>query len=267
MTDLGSGKSAPVVEGFFIDSFDVSAAEKQAVFAAEPTSGKRQIWLAACDHSSPSRMLTSSGESRPFFAADNDVVFSASEGNNNYIFRLRLDDAARTKVTDNPITHLVGTSPDGLLAVAIAVAKPSPTTAMIAIPVQGGPIMKICPATCNLAKWSPDGTRFYVEPLGQRTQSGATAVIAVPPGKSLPELPASGIGSPQEFARLAHSKVIDLSGFKYVGQDLAPGVAPDTLVYARTAVHRNISRSRCPDRSLSYTQASLTLPAMTECRR
>jgi DNA-binding winged helix-turn-helix (wHTH) protein/Tol biopolymer transport system component len=246
VTDLGSGKSTPVVEGFSIEGFDVSADGKLAVFGAWPASGEMQIWLAACDHSSPPRMLASSGERYPFFGPDDNVVFQAAEGNNNFLFRMKLDGSGRTKVSDSPITHLIGASPDGLLAVAIAPANGSPTTAMIAVPFRGGSIVEICPATCNLAKWSPDGSRFYVEPLGQRSQSGATAAIPVPPGKSLPVLPASGISSPQDFAGLPHSKVIDLASFKYVGQDLAPGVAPDTFVYARTAVHRNIFQIPVP---------------------
>jgi Tol biopolymer transport system component len=246
VADLASGKSDPLVEGSVIDSFNISANGKQVVFAAEPSSGKRQIWLAACDHSFSPRMLASSEERFPFFGPSDDVVFQASEENKNFLFRMKLDGSGRTKVSDGPITHFMGTSPDGLLAVAIAPTNGSPTTAMIAVPVEGGPIVKICPATCSLAKWSPDGTRFYVEPLGQSAQGGATAAIPVPAGKSLPELPASGFSSPQDFAGLAHSKIIDLSGFKYLGDDLAPGVAPDTFVYARTAVHRNIFRIPVP---------------------
>jgi hypothetical protein len=246
VADLASGKNDPLVEGFVIDSFNVSADGKLVVFATEPNSEKRQIWLAACDHSFPPRKLASSGERYPFFGPAGDVVFQASEGNKNFLFRTKLDGSGRTKVSNGPITHFMGTSPDGLFAVALAPVNGSPTTAMIAVPVQGGPIVKICPATCNLAKWSPDGARFYVEPLGQRTQSGATVAIAVPPGKSLPELPASGFSSPQDFAGLAHSKIIDLSGFKYLGDNLTPGVSPDAFVYARTAVHRNIFQIPVP---------------------
>lgn len=246
VADLASGKNDPLVEGFVIDSFNVSADGKLVVFAAEPNSDKRQIWIAACDHSFPPRKLASSGEIYPFFGPDDDVVFQASEGNKNFLFRTKLDGSGRTKVSDIPIIHFMGTSPDGLFAVAIAPTNGLPTTAMIAVPVQGGPIVKICPAICNLAKWSPDGSRFYVEPLGQSTQGGATAAIPVLAGKSLPELPASGFSSPQDFAGLAHIKVIDLSGFKYLGDSLAPGVVPDTFVYARTAVHRNIFQIPVP---------------------
>jgi hypothetical protein len=92
-----------------------------------------------------------------------------------------------------------------------------------------------------MAKWSPDGARFYVEELLQGTESGMTVALAVLKGKSLPDLPTSGIRSAKDSAALPGSKVIDLSTFDstHVGQNVAPGL-DESFIYAKTNVRQNL---------------------------
>jgi hypothetical protein len=144
-------------------------------------------------------MLASSGEDRPFFGPDNNVIFRVSDGGKNYIFLMRSDGSGRRKVIRGPILNFEGISPDGRWALAMVSVNGVPSTAMVAVPVQGGAARTICPARC-MTKWSPDGTLFYVEELLQGTGSGMTVVLSVPKGKSLPDLPASGIRSAQDSA-------------------------------------------------------------------
>lgn len=100
-----------------------------------------------------------------------------------------------------------------------------------------------CPIRLQLSIWER-GASSQAPHCAYATGLGSLAPLPV--NRPRFELTLWCLCSPQEFARLAHSKVIDLSGFKYVGQDLAPGVAPDTFVYARTAVHRNIFQIPLP---------------------
>lgn len=160
---------------------------------------------------------------------------------------MRKDGSGRTKVTPDPILTLMGASPDGRWAVATMPVNEVPSSAVFAMPVEGGSAQKICPATC-MAKWSPDGTRFYVEPLLQGVKSGMTVAIPVPRGKSLPALPVSGIRTAQDSATLPGSVVIDTSSFdpSHVGQNIAPGAVADSFAYAKTIAHRNLFRIPIP---------------------
>jgi hypothetical protein len=99
VTDIASGKSEPVVQGFSITSYDVSYDGQEAVFATQPSGRPSQLWLASCARAFAPRMLASSGEDRPFFGPHNDVTFRMSEGQSNYLFRMKRDCSGRTKVS------------------------------------------------------------------------------------------------------------------------------------------------------------------------
>jgi hypothetical protein len=246
VTELQSGQSHPVVEGFSITSYDVSPDGKEAVFAARSPDGGSQLWLASCDRGFAPRMLASGGD-RPFFGNGDEVFFRVSEGRKNYLFRMKRDRSQRTKVAQTPIIDFKGMSPDRRWAVATIPVSDAPRTAVVAIPVQGGAMKTICPAEC-MAKWSPDGARFYVEDFLQGTGSGMTVVMPVPKGKALPDLPAAGIRSAQDAGAVPGSTVLDLSSLdpSHAGVNVAPGLAEGTFVYARSIVHRNLFQIPLP---------------------
>src|ERR1700722_9358401 len=100
---------------------------------------------------------------------------------------MKRDRSQRTKVTQTPIINFKGMSPDRHWAVATILVSGAPPTAVVAIPVQGGAMRTICPAEC-MAKWSPDGARFYVEDFPKATGSGMTVVVPVPKEKGIPDL-------------------------------------------------------------------------------
>lgn len=248
VTEVASGKSKPVLEGFSITSYNVSRDKKEVVFASRPPDGgPSQIWLASSDRVFPPRMLAFNGEDTPFFGPNGELIFRMSEGKSNYLFRMKQDGSGRAKVMPDAIEDLKGTSPDGRWAVAMVPTNESPRTAVVAIPLEGGSVRRICPAEC-MAKWSPDGTRFYVEQLLQGSGTPATYSISVPKGKSLPDLPASGIGSAQDVANIPGSVVIDLARLdpSRMGQNVAPGPAPEVFAYANTIVHRNLFQIPLP---------------------
>jgi DNA-binding winged helix-turn-helix (wHTH) protein/Tol biopolymer transport system component len=246
-TEIESGKSEPVVQGFSITSYDISSDEKEVIFATHPPNGPSQLWLASCDREFAPRLLTSSGEDFPFFGHDGAVVYRKSEGRENHLFRMKKDGSGRTKVIPGPILSLMGMSSDGRWAVAAMPVNEVPSSAVFAVPIEGGTVKRICPAIC-MAKWSPDGTRFYVKPLLQGAQNGMAVAIPVPRGKSLPALPVAGIRTAQDSAALPGSVVIDMSTFdpSYVGRNVAPGPVPDSFAYAKTIAHRNLFQIPLP---------------------
>jgi DNA-binding winged helix-turn-helix (wHTH) protein/Tol biopolymer transport system component len=241
VTDLESHKSEPFIRGFNILSYNVSPDGSEVVFSASRADGAPEIWIAPCDgHSSP-RLFVSSSDA-PAFGPHDDVVFRASDGAKNYLFDMKRDGSARSKLPPGPITEFQGMSPDRQWAIAMVSVDEVPTTAVVAISMRDGRVKRICPANC-LARWSPDGTRFYVAPLLQGRQSGMAVVVPVAHGGSMPELRPSGVRTAADSTGLAGSSVVDLSPY---GPSVAPGMAPGSFAYTKTLSHRNIFQIRLP---------------------
>ncbi len=138
VADLASGRNAPIVEGFSILTYDVSSDGKEALFITLGQDGRSQIWLVSCDHSSGPRLMASSGEDRPFFGPDGQIIFRMAQGSNNYLFRMKQDGSARTKVMPGPIANFQGMSPDRRWAVTMLPVERLPSVAVFAVPINGG---------------------------------------------------------------------------------------------------------------------------------
>jgi hypothetical protein len=109
----------------------------------------------------------------------------------------------------------------------------------IAIPISGGPPRTICPGPCTI-DWSPDRKWFYVTVVrASRTDAGKTIALPIPPGQSLPNLPAAGIGSLEQGLAIPGARLIAQA-------DIIPGADFGTYAYVRTAVHRNLFRIALP---------------------
>ena len=67
---------------------------------------------------------------------------------------------------------------------------------------------------------------------------GKTIVIELPPGKDLPDLPASGLNSPNDAKGLNVVAEIDMKGMVI----FAPGPNPSVYAYIRSSVQRNLFR-------------------------
>ena len=103
-TDLTTGAREPIVQNFFVTSYDVSADGAQVVFTARrPADSGSQLWLTARDHHSAPRLLSSSDDGRPFFGAQGEILFRASDGHANYLFAMNTDGSGRRKVISSSI--------------------------------------------------------------------------------------------------------------------------------------------------------------------
>ena len=130
-------------------------------------------------------------------------------------------------MTTTPILDKFGVSPDGEWALAEAAgAGEDATLRMIAVPLHGGAPRRIC-RDCK-AVWSLDGKFLYASIRGR------TLAIPVPPGKSLPDFPASGI-SLAETEGLPGTRVIEHDA-------VSPGPDPSTYVFVKTDLQRNLYR-------------------------
>jgi hypothetical protein len=117
-----------------------------------------------------------------------------------------------------------------------------PTTAVLAVPLDGGPVRRTCPATCAVG-WSPDGAIMYIRPFLEER----TIAVPVPKGESMPLLPVAGVRSVADAATLPGSRLVDFA----LGDpstrltDVAPAQETGTFAYARIS-HRDLFRIQLP---------------------
>jgi hypothetical protein len=248
-TDMASGKSAVVVSGFPIDAYDISDDGSRVVFAARTTEGVSQLWLAPCNGETQPRLLAMAGETEPFFAAEGEILFRASDGAKNHLFGMAIDGSRRHKIIDAPIIEINGMSPDRKL---VLVAKPvdeALTIAVFAVSLRDSSMTRICPGQC-FARWNPDGSRFYVQPFLQGgVAAGKVISMPVPTGESIPRLPDAGVRSTSDAAALPGSTILDFSAYDPArfAPFVTPGPSKDTFAFTRTISHRNLFQLDVPN--------------------
>jgi DNA-binding winged helix-turn-helix (wHTH) protein/Tol biopolymer transport system component len=245
-TELSTRKTEPLAQGVPVATYDVSPDGARILFAVKPEHGPAEIWLTSRGGDDPPRRLTASGEDQPAFGPDGEIVFRQSEGRDNYLFVMNADGSKRRKLALTPIIELRSMSPDRRLAFAMASVNGVPTTAVLALPLDGGPTRRVCPSTCQV-RWSPDGANMYITPWPGE-QAHMTIAIPVPKEDSMPVLPVAGVQSAEDVAALPGSGLVDLAQFSGSARDneVVPGPAIDTFAYARTISHRNLFRVHLP---------------------
>ena len=85
--------------------------------------------------------------------------------------------------------------------------------------------------------WSSDGRLFYVSVHsgGSAITAEETLAIPVPPGKSMPDLPAAGIDLTAGVRGLPGARVIEHGA-------VSPGSDASTYFFTRTDLQRNLFR-------------------------
>jgi DNA-binding winged helix-turn-helix (wHTH) protein/Tol biopolymer transport system component len=224
--DLGSGKTDSVLPGMSVTDYDISRDEKEVAFTTTGSSGEKTIWLADLDRRTPPRQIARVGD-EVSFGADGDLIFRSLEEETQGLVRIKRDGRQQERITTVPVLDKLAVSPDGELVIVYSFDDVGP--AMLAVPVHGGAAKKICFPGCRSA-WSSDGRFFYVAIPGQKT-----LVIPVPAGKSLPDLPASGIDSATNAAELPGASQME-HGF------ITPGPNPSEYIFLKTDLQRNLFR-------------------------
>lgn len=239
VADLNSGRNERLLPDFMVTSYSISTDGKRAAFAVLDSDGKSRLWLAWLDRRFPPRQMPSLDEDSPAFGPSGEVFFRATEGGQNFIYRMKENGTERRKVVPDPVIHLISVSPDGQWVLArVAVSGEEAASAIVAYPIAGGSSTRVCDF-CEV-KWSPDGKVLYLFMPGMGAAgAGKTLVIPLRAGKALPPLPSSGFKSEADLAVLGGLQTIP-QGSIYPG--------PNSSVYAfcRTIVQRNLYRIPIP---------------------
>jgi Tol biopolymer transport system component len=230
--DLASGKTDSVLPGLSVTDYDISHDEREVAFTTTSSAGEAEIWLASLDRSTPPRLVARGGD-KVSFAADRELVFRSLEEHANTLVRIKKDGSGREQITTALVLNKYGVSPDGEWAIVFSPGTDkdgAPET--VAIPVHGGAPRRIGGPN-DAGAWSSNGRVFYL------TLDEQTLAIPVPPGKSLPELPVSGIRSVEAGRKLPGVQVIEHG-------PLWPGPDGSTYVFVKTDLQRNLFRIQLP---------------------
>jgi eukaryotic-like serine/threonine-protein kinase len=244
VTDLESGQRQRLLAEFQMWHYSISRDGKRVVFTAPTDTGRRGVWLATLDGSSAPHQFNSSLAFTAFFGPDGDVLYSALEKDFGAVYRVKEDGSNLRKVIPEAVYFVNSVSPDGkYFAVSVpASTKETGSGATVIYPVDGGgsPVtVCICGNRALDApqpvSWSPDEKLFYISLVGGQT------VYSIPlrPGQVLPPLPAGGIHSPEEAAKLPGAKLLTAQGE-------FPGPNPSIYAYPKFTSQRNIFRVPVP---------------------
>jgi len=237
--DLDSGKVDKVLPGYPMQTdsierprYSISRDGKEVAFAMTDQSGRSNLWVAPTNHRSSPRLINSVAvEDAPFFLPAGDLVFRATEGGSNFLYRMKADGTARRKIIPDRILVVGAVSPDGHWVVA-GTANPDdqkPTLAK-AFAVDGSASVALCDMECH-PNWDVTGKFFYINfpPL-----SDDTYVLPVMEN-GLPKIPSNGFATKD-----------DLRNAKTVPWYVESALNPSVYAYTRVNTRRNLYRIPLP---------------------
>jgi len=230
MKDLNSGKMDRVGPGYSMDTYSVSRDGKQVAFAANDAAGHAGIWVAPTNRrSSPVRISSTQIDDSPHFLPDGDLIFRAIEGGSNFLYRMKADGTARSKIMAERVLDLSAVSPDGRWVTA---ATPSSneehTAAMKAFRVGGNEELLICPTYCVI-DWDISGKFVFFS-----FQTEKSYALSLTQRFGLPKLPPAGITRVEDFSTA--KTTITIPNF------VQSAVSPTLYAYTRRNTRRNLYR-------------------------
>jgi DNA-binding winged helix-turn-helix (wHTH) protein/Tol biopolymer transport system component len=238
---VDSGKSEALFPGISMLAYDVSPDDKQVVYAAAGSGGKSQLWLAPMDRSSAPKQIGQSGETTPYFGPRGKILFQTAEGNANYLEEMNEDGSGRAKVVPYPIDEITGISPGRKWLVGMVPYSDGKSVVPMdmAIPLDGGPPVRICASYC-LPIWSSSGKFLFIAvEAPTQTSPGRSLAIPVGPGESLAALPPGGVKAGAEPDEVPGSQSVNRAL-------LVPGKDLSHFAYVNTTAHRNLYRISLP---------------------
>ena len=239
IADLGTGRSEPVVRGFQVFNYDLSADGREIVMETADGGGKQRIWLAPLDHSSPPRQIPNVEGGSPRFGPDGEILFRRLDGGATiagtiagFVYRVHPDGTDMRKALERPVLTMGDVWRDGRRVVAWAPLPGDGPPAWQAFPLDGGSAIPI-PGAAYVGG-SPGGSSLSLQ--GVPISAGRTYIV---PSAALSRIPAGGLQSDEQVARLPGARRIDATG-------VVPGPSLDVYAFYRGTTQRNLYRIPIP---------------------
>jgi serine/threonine protein kinase/Tol biopolymer transport system component len=234
VSDLESGRSAPLAPGFQAVAYDISRDGRQVVMEAEDRYGKPRLWLTSLERQGPPQPIPNVEGRQPKFGSS-EIFFLGTDGTDGFAYRVRPDGTGMRRVVEQPFLMLGAVSPDSRWIVGWARPRADGQPATYAFPLAGGPPVRISE---NISlQWSPNGDSMSLSQI--RFAEGRTYIVPLPSGEAFPPIPAGGFSSEDELAGLSGSRRADIL-------NAVPGLSLDVYAFSRATTQRNLYRIPIP---------------------
>jgi DNA-binding winged helix-turn-helix (wHTH) protein/Tol biopolymer transport system component len=232
--DLGSGKVERVLPGYPMQDYSVSRDGKEFAFTMNDQGGRSNIWVApASRRSSPVRISSAVAEDAPLLLPDGDLVFRATEGGANFLYRMKTDGSARRKISPERVLDIYSISPDGRWVIAATPGSGDEEHITLGITkafaVDGTATAPLCTGYC-LVSWDTSGGFVYFRSPGVKEGSFALPVMR---DSGLPMIPP------------AATRIEDITNLKEIiaiPWEVESAVDPSVYAYTRLNTRRNLYR-------------------------
>jgi Tol biopolymer transport system component len=241
VADLASGASNPVLSGYGfrecgvgVQHYAISRDGKEIAFSLLE-SGHSRVWTAPTDRSSAPQVVNSaSNEDCPYFLPNDELVFRAAEGQQNFLYRMKTDGTGRRRLSETSIYDPLGVSQDGrwVLVQTRGPDRNNPLS-VAAFPINGGAPITVCLSLCQVS-WDRSGKALYVN-----LNSGEYQLYALPLQCSgLPNLPPGGISTVDQLRAMKVPVV--------PAEIVESGGTTTQYAFTRGTVRRNLYRIPLP---------------------
>ena len=230
--DLASGKMDKVLPGVPMQYYAVSSDGKKVAFVKTDQSGHSSLWVAPTSRRSPPLRISASAADTPSFLPDGDLILRSTDGDWNYIYRVKPDGTDRRKLISQRIINFRSVSPDGRWVVAtVPGSNDEHAGSTVVFAIDGSATVPLCFDYC-LLNWDASGRYVYLyAPL---TPVKDTYVIPVKDGVDFPSLPPGGFASFDEITKIK-------TGYAIPGY-VESAVNPSLYAYVRENTRSNLYR-------------------------
>jgi hypothetical protein len=242
VVDVATGRAERLLTGLDIDAYDLSEDGRRVAFRT-PGEGQSTLWVAPVDRTAAPQSVASSASFRGsgLLLIGDDLLFLEDDGGELASgYRVNVTDGRKERLVAN-VNGALGSSPAGRWIVAAVPARDREgTVRSVAYRFGGGAPVPICSSLCT-ARWGLNGRYFYLSFLrGGDAGVGRTFVAPLTVGQILPDLPPSGLCSPEEAGRMPGWLTIEHP------ESIVPGPTPSIYAFTRSLVHRNLYRIPVP---------------------
>jgi DNA-binding winged helix-turn-helix (wHTH) protein/Tol biopolymer transport system component len=232
--DLGSGKVERVLPGYPMQDYSVSRDGKEVAFTMSDQGSRSNISVAPTSRrSSPLRISSAVAEDAPLMLPDGDLLFRATEGGANFLYRMKTDGSARRKISPERVLDIYSISPDGRWVIAETPGSGDEEHITLgttkAFAVDGTATVLLCTGYC-LVSWDTSGGFVYFR--FPQVKEGSYALPAMH-DSGLPRIPPAITGI---------EDITNLKAITAIPWEVESAVNPSLYAYTRLNTRRNLYR-------------------------
>jgi Tol biopolymer transport system component len=248
--NLSTGEKDRILPGYLMACYSVSRDGSMVVFTSVGSEAGDGIWIAHLDRRSPPRQLTQGGEYRAFFGAPGEIIYM-SQGEVRHVYRMKEDGSGKEMISPDPVTYLIGASPDGNWAEVTLPQMPNSDGLRLQfISTHGGKPYLACDA-CSIGfgparqespmfSWSMDGKFVFVALKYYGLHTLRTVVLPYRSNRPLQSLWPHGLTTEKDVAANPGAKLINEA-------DAFPRSGSPAYFVWRRSTQSNLYRIPIPD--------------------